>query len=188
MERGPLWTVGWKEYVDFPDWGLRRIKVKIDTGARTSALDVARYDLREAGGGGLIAQLGLALDRKHPERLTVVHTPVLKMIVVANSGGAREERPLIETRVRLGPVTKRVCLTVTSRAGMRFPMILGRKALEGDFLVDVSQKYLLRKIQSGARGQGPGARPNQEPGVGSQRPSRGQGSGAGGQGRTGEAV
>ena len=53
-------------------------------------------------------------------------------------------RPLIETALRLGPVCKRVLLTVTNRAGMRFPMILGRKALEGDFVVDVSQKYLLR--------------------------------------------
>jgi hypothetical protein len=34
-------------------------------------------------------------------------------------------------------------LTVTSRAGMRCPMLLGREALEGMFVVDVSRKYLL---------------------------------------------
>lgn len=141
---GGPWRIGWKEYVDFPEWRLRRVKVKIDTGARTSALDVASYELREAEGGGLVAELRLALHRRHPERLTVIHTPVLRMVLVCNTSGIREQRPLVETSVRLGPVCKRLLLTVTNRAGMRFPMILGRKALEGDFVVDVSAKYLFR--------------------------------------------
>lgn len=135
--------VGWKEYITFPDWGLSRIKVKIDTGARTSALDVMSYELHQDG-LILVADLHLALERKHPERLTTVRTPVLRTVVVSNSSGIREQRPLIEAAIRLGPVTKRVRLTVTNRAGMRFRMILGRKALEGDFIVDVSRKYLLR--------------------------------------------
>jgi hypothetical protein len=142
MDNGP-YTVGWKEYVDFPDWKIRRVKVKIDTGARTSALGVVRCELRVAG-RGLVADLHLGLYRRHPEKVRVVQVPVLRMVVVSNSGGAQEERPLIETRLRLGPVVKRVCLTVTNRERMLFPVILGRKALEGDFLVDVSRKYLLR--------------------------------------------
>jgi hypothetical protein len=136
-------TIGWKEHVDFPDWGIRRVKVKIDTGARTSALDVLRYDLRQTE-AGLVADLCLALSRKHPERVTVVTAPVLKTVLVANSMCIREQRPLIETVIRLGPITKRVRLTITNRSGMLFRMILGRKALEGDFVVDVSRKYLLR--------------------------------------------
>jgi hypothetical protein len=136
-------VIGWKEYVDFPEWGVRRVKAKIDTGARTSALDVASYELRDSA-GGRIAELRLALHRKRPQRLTVIEVPVLDTVVVANSTGMREWRPLIEATVRLGRITKRVRLTITNRAGMRFPMILGRKALEGDFVVDVSRKYLLR--------------------------------------------
>ncbi len=142
---GPL-LIGWKEYVAFPEWGLERIKVKIDTGARTSALGAVSYELREVEGRGLFALLRLALRRKQPKRLTLVEVPVLRMIVVRNSTGMPEERPLIETVMRLGPVSKRILLTVTHRTGMRFPMILGRKALEGDFIVDVSKKYLLRRM------------------------------------------
>lgn len=136
-------VLGWKEYVDFPDWGLRRVKVKIDTGARTSALDVAGYELHP-GVNGLTAELRLALNRRHPERIKVVRVPVLARVVVRNTSGAPEERLLVETAVRLGPVVKPVRLTVANRSGMRFPVILGRKALEGDFVVNVAQKYLLR--------------------------------------------
>jgi hypothetical protein len=144
LGKTPL-LIGWKEYVDFPDWHLRRVKVKIDTGARTSALDAAGYVLREDKEVGWIAELHLALDRQQPQQLTVVELPVLKMVVVSNSSGMRQQRPLVEATIRLGPITKRVRLTVTDRSRMRFPMILGRKALEGDFVVDVSKKYLLRK-------------------------------------------
>ncbi len=139
--------LGWKEYVALPDLGVPRLKAKIDTGARTSVLDVQSYDLREEPGVGLVAVLRLALRRRHPERLTELTAPVRRLVVVSNSGGVREQRPLIETTLRLGPVCKRITLTVTNRATMRFRMLLGRKALEGDFLVDVGQKYLMRKQQ-----------------------------------------
>jgi len=139
--------VGWKEYVEFPDWGVHRVKAKIDTGARTSVLDVVRYELHNAPDGGLVAELGLHLHRKRPDELTMVRVPVLRTVVVRNSGGASEERPLIETTLRLGPVVKRILLTVTRRASMRFRMLLGRKALEGDFVVDVSRKYLCRRMK-----------------------------------------
>ena len=151
---GPPFRIGWKEVVDFPEWELRGIKVKIDTGARTSALDVNEYELRPTGDGGVIAELRLALNRRYPDRLTMVRTPVLMMVTVCNSSGVREERPLIETSLRLGPVTKRVQLTIANRACMRFPMILGRKALEGDFVIDVSQKYLMGRPHKAGRRRG----------------------------------
>jgi hypothetical protein len=140
----PRHVLGWKEFVRFVDWPLRRVKAKIDTGARTSALDVLSYQLHERP-SGLMTTLRLALDPRHADCVQEVVTPVLKMVVVCNSGGMREQRPLVETTLRLGAVTKLVRLTITNRASMRFRMILGRKALEGDFLVDVGEKYLLRR-------------------------------------------
>ncbi len=140
-------TIGWKEYVALPDLGVRRLKAKIDTGARTSALDVACCELRSAPGAGLEAELSLALDHRHPEQLVTISVPVVRVVMVRNSGGVCEERPVVETTLRLGPVTKRILVTVTSRPSMRFRMLLGRKALEGDFVVDVSRKYLLKSAR-----------------------------------------
>jgi len=136
--------IGRQEYLDFPEWDLHHLRVKIDTGACSSALDVAAYELKEGPDGQLIAYLRLALNRRHPGRLTEVKTPVVKMVMVRSSIGMRESRPLIETLMRLGPIDKRIRLTITNRASMRFRMILGREALAGNFIVDVSQRYLLR--------------------------------------------
>jgi hypothetical protein len=135
--------IGWKERLDFPEWGLKRVRVKIDTGARTSALGVAACEIVEIPGRGKVARLRLVLNRRRPGRVRVVETPVLDTVVVSNSAGAREERPLVEAEVRIGPVRKRIRLTITNRAAMRFPMILGREALAGDFIVDVSRQNLL---------------------------------------------
>jgi hypothetical protein len=147
---GGLLRIGRKEYLEFSEWQLRRIRVKIDTGARTSALDVARYEVSEPDeDGGRMATLWLALDRRHPERLRRVETPVLKTVVVRNTAGHSEERPVVETVVRLGPVTKRIRLTITNRSSMLYRMILGREALAGNFVVDVSRKYLLRARSGG---------------------------------------
>jgi hypothetical protein len=141
---GPL-CIGWKEHLDFPEWGLRHVKVKVDTGARTSALDVEDYELLPTSEGGTVARLRLALHRRRPHKVVWVEAPVLRVVEVCNSSGVRERRPLIEALVRLGPVQKCILVTIANRKAMRFRMILGRQALAGDFVVDVSRKYLLRK-------------------------------------------
>jgi hypothetical protein len=146
-------TIGWKERISFPDWGLRRVKVKIDTGARTSALGAVYYEVLDLPGGDRVVDLVLALDRKAPANQAKLRVPVLGTVRVRNSSGQCELRPVVETRVRLGPLTKVVRFTVTNRAQMRFPVILGRLALAGDCLVDVSRKYLLRKKRRTAGGE-----------------------------------
>jgi hypothetical protein len=142
-------VIGWKEVVELPEWGIRRLRIKADTGARTSAIDVLKYAIDEADAAGPVVELELALDPRHRERVQVVRAPLLGQVLVRNSGGQRECRPLVETTLRLGPVTKRVRLTVANRAGLRFRMLLGRQALLGDFLVDVGQKYLWKRVAGG---------------------------------------
>ncbi|MGH9676663.1 MAG: ATP-dependent zinc protease family protein [Candidatus Acidiferrum sp.] len=137
-------TIGWKEYITFPEWGVPLVKAKIDTGARTSALDAKRCELIHRS-TGLLARLELSLIRRHPETVLVVELPVIRLVVVASSNGDRQERPVIETTICLGPITKRLELTVTDRSPMLMPVLLGRSALAGTFIVDALSKYLLGK-------------------------------------------
>jgi hypothetical protein len=154
-------TVGWKEYLDLPELGLFRLKAKVDTGARTSTLHVESMAVLEVQpDGSELVELVIGPDRRRPELRVRARARVLRRIEVMDSGGHLELRPLIETELVLGPVRKRILLTLTDRSGMLFRMILGRKALEGDFRVDVSGKYLFRKWH-----------PRRSPG--SRRPARG---------------
>jgi hypothetical protein len=140
----PPHLIGWKEYVEFPEWDLLRVRVKIDTGARTSALGVEEYRVLPADDGlGEIVELHLLLNRRRRGRTIVARLPVMRRIRVRNSGGLAEERPAVETVIRLGPITKRVTFTITRRPEMLVPVLIGRAALAGDFLVDVSRPFLL---------------------------------------------
>ena len=145
-------VVGWKEYLALPELGIGRLKAKVDTGARTSTLHVAALRvLVEHRDGTAELELSLPWDRHDRSpggqtgRVKIARAFMLRRVTVTDSGGHREIRPLIATEMVLGPVRKRILLTLTDRSGMLFRMILGRKALEGDFLVDVARKYLQGK-------------------------------------------
>jgi hypothetical protein len=145
MARESPIVIGWKERVSFPDWGVRKVRVKIDTGARTSALGADFYSLADDPQLGRVVELTVTFDRKRPERQTSIRAPLLGQAIICNSSGMKEQRPLIETMVRVGPVNKVVRFTITNRTRMRFPVILGRRALAGDFLIDVEQAFTQKK-------------------------------------------
>jgi hypothetical protein len=144
---GEIRTVGWKEYLDLPELGISRLKAKVDTGARTSTLHVDSLEVLEVLPDGTeMVEIVVGPDRRRPDVQVRSQARVLKRMRVVDSGGHPEVRPVVETELVLGPVRKRILLTLTNRSGMLFRMILGRKALEGDFRVDVASKYLFRKF------------------------------------------
>jgi len=155
-------VIGWKEYVGLPALGLASLKAKVDTGARTSSLHVvAIRDLGEPTDGEAELEITIAPDRRHPERLVLTRVKQLARIRVTDSGGHTELRPVIETLLVLGPVEKRIRLTLADRSTMLFRMILGRKALEGDFVVDVSKKYLQPRPPAGSNPRSAAATPEE---------------------------
>ena len=94
-------AIGWVEAAALPEWKVRRIRAKMDTGARTSALDVPHYHLVDTDQGTLV-ELHLALSRHQRTKVKRVRTPLLRMVMVQTSCGTRERRPVVETVLRLG--------------------------------------------------------------------------------------
>jgi hypothetical protein len=133
--------VGWKERLEFPDWGLRRLRAKIDTGARTSALHAERYTVEETADGPIVRLwLDLAPGKFEAKEVCL---PMVRLATVRSTTGIRERRPVIAPLVTLGPVTGPIQFTLTNRQRMRFRIILGREALAGRFHIDPSRAYLL---------------------------------------------
>lgn len=133
------YTLGWTERVSFPDWGIGLMEAKVDTGAATSALHVE--DMRVFKSGRV--EFRVVLDRSNPRDGVVVKAPILKWARVRSSNGEYTKRCFVPARVQIGPVLKEIELSLVSREKMLFRMLLGRKALENDFLVDVSRRHIL---------------------------------------------
>lgn len=132
-------VIGWSECVDFPLWDLYGVRAKCDTGARTSALHVEEFDLLPGGQ----VHFEIILSRKNPNKRARVTAPISRWGRVRSSTGEFKVRCFVKTLVTIGHVTKEIEISLVSREKMRFRMLLGRSALERDFLVDVSHRGVL---------------------------------------------
>lgn len=132
-------TVGWNEYVDLPEWGVRRLGAKVDTGARTSALHVDRIELLPRGR----IRFDVVVHRTKRDRHVHVRTKIVRRARVKSSNGQFERRYFVKTTLALGPIEKEIEISLVDRGSMVHRMLLGRTALRGDFVVDVSRRHLL---------------------------------------------
>ncbi len=132
-------VIGWREFLALPEWGIPRIKAKADTGARTSALHVA--DLEELPGGRARFRV---VVRESPRLKTVpVEAEVVRVAQVKPTPTKVERRLVVATTMRLAGVERRIEIALVCRRGMLCRMLLGRRALDGAFLVDPATKYRL---------------------------------------------
>jgi len=76
-------------------------------------------------------------------RGSVARVVVEETLVVRDSGGHAERRPVIETTLVIGGVKRRIRVTLTDRGDMLFPMLVGRTALGETFLIDPAARHLL---------------------------------------------
>lgn len=130
-------VLGWREYVDFPEWNVSGIEAKIDTGARTSAIHVE--DVVPKRGNRI--QFHLVTSKKKPFKHVRIVADLVRITRIRSSTGHTQERYIVATTVRIGAARRRVELSLVGRDKMLCRMLLGRTALSG-LLVDPERKYV----------------------------------------------
>ncbi|AEI49984.1 ATP-dependent zinc protease family protein [Runella slithyformis] len=127
--------IGRTDIGDFPDLGLTDVRVKVDTGAYTSAIHCYNVKLIDEQ---LVFDLPAHKGKKR--KRFVAKTFELKSI--KNSFGKTEMRYVIRTRIVLFGQVFQTEFSLADREQMRYPVLLGRKLLRNRFLVDVSLENL----------------------------------------------
>lgn len=136
----PTQTVaGWREKVDLPEWGIRRVRAKLDTGARTSAIDVAQFEL--------IDDERVRFEivyRDRPTRKTKwIESRYTRVTTVKPSSGEPQSRVMCLTTIQIGHQEFETEIGLVCRKGMLCRMLIGRSALAGRFYVNSSRKYVV---------------------------------------------
>lgn len=148
MKQEQLPIIGWREQLALPDLGVREVKAKIDTGARSSALhafDVETFD-RD---GKRMVRFKVHPYQRDARQTVTAEAELFDQRQVRNSGGQTQVRPVIQTTVELNGDRWSIELTLTNRDVMGFRMLLGRQAVRKRFLVDAGRSFL--RTSTGSR-------------------------------------
>lgn len=142
--------MGWKEQASLPELGITRLRTKLDTGAKSNALhveDLTVVEELEATDERTGAPLPLLVftvlaGRRDQPRPVRVEAPAVALRTVRDTGANHEVRYVVRIHVVCGPLdVPGADVTLTSRAGMNFRMLLGRRLLAGRCLVDPERGY-----------------------------------------------
>ena len=130
--------IGRREWFSIPEYGVDWVRGKIDTGARSSSLHATEIEAFERDGAEWVCFKTIDdLECK---------APVVFVKQVKSSNGILAKRYFVEVVAETLDDQEHVLLvSLTNRAAMKCPLLLGRRALMG-FLVDSSRSQLLGKI------------------------------------------
>lgn len=135
-------TIGRKDKADFPLLDLYNIDIKIDTGAYTSSIHCHHIEESQDANGlkSISFQLMDPLHQNYNNKFFKV--TLFKEKLIKNSFGVSEKRYLIETVIKLFGKEIPIELSLSERGEMKYPVLIGRKLLNGRFIVDTT-KYNL---------------------------------------------
>lgn len=137
-----LTIIGRSEPIAFVGYDkLVAIPAKIDTGAYRSAVHADNIYVDDQ------QQLHFTLFAGHPtcgNCATEVVTDKFATTSISNSFGDTEERYEVEFKVKLGPKVFKESFTLANRVKKIYPILLGRKLLNGRFLIDPAFSGLSR--------------------------------------------
>ncbi|MGM0516654.1 MAG: ATP-dependent zinc protease [Pseudomonadota bacterium] len=136
----PRQIIGWREHIALPDLAIDRIKAKVDTGARTTALHAEGIEEFRRDGRVWVRFL---TPPYHGSDCEPVSARVIDRREIRNTSGIPQERPIIHTTLVIGHRHWGIDISLTDRTEMGFDLILGRTALRRHrLLVDPGRSFL----------------------------------------------
>ncbi len=140
MKKKEKGVIGWREWASLPDLEITKIKMKVDTGARSSSLhafDIEAYKKR----GKEYVKFSVHPVQRNSKKTITCHAEVLEYRKVKSSNGQSELRPVILTDIVLLDEQWTIEVTLTNRDEMGFRMLLGRASFRDAFFVDAGKSY-----------------------------------------------
>ncbi len=135
--------IGRTDKVDLPELGLEEVQAKIDTGAYTSAIHCSKIHIDSTKEGKELLVYTISGSRLGKGmRARIFKTDTFKLKKIRSSNGQVQLRYVIKTKLKLFNKVFNTEFSLSDRSHMKNPILIGRKLLNGRFLVDVAEEDL----------------------------------------------
>lgn len=128
---------GWVEWIELGDERIRK-KGKLDSGALTSSLDAREIEEFRRDGR---RHVRFELHDRDSGEVTTLEKRIKRFVRIVRHSGNHQRRPVIEMDLCLGRTLHSVEFTLIDRSNFNYPVLLGRRALDGYALVDSGETF-----------------------------------------------
>lgn len=131
--------MGRREWLSLPELGIDMLTAKVDTGAYTSSLNATESKIYEQDGKQMVS----FKTTSHHGQVIACEAPLVSRKRIKSSTGIARNRLVIKTMVKLpGGFQWEVFFSLADRSVMKCPLLLGRRALSGYFVVDTQVSHI----------------------------------------------
>ncbi|WP_461533133.1 30S ribosomal protein S6--L-glutamate ligase [Sinomicrobium sp.] len=135
-------VVGSEEWVGLTQLNIPAIKVRVDSGAKTSALHAMNINPFQRNNETWVNFDVFPIQHNGKKHISC-EAKVIDRRIIKSSTGTRENRYVIKTALHINGSSWDIELTLTNRDSMGYRMLLGREAMMGRMLVDPESSFLL---------------------------------------------
>ena len=136
-----LVQIGRVEKINIPKLDLYNIDAKIDTGAYRGTIHAE--EIREIVKENTKILEFNVVDESSSENTKILHqTSDYRIVKVRSSQSPLDDRYAIPVVLEIAGKKIKTELSLSDRKELRYPILIGRKALKNRFLIDVSKEYI----------------------------------------------
>lgn len=137
--------VGSEEWISLTDLNIPAIKVRVDSGAKTSSLHAVNISPFQRNTETWV-NFDVFPIQNNGKKMVTCEALVIDKRIVKSSTGNRENRFVIKTQLKIDENAWDIEVTLTNRDSMGYRMLLGREAMSGRIIVDPESNFLLGVI------------------------------------------
>ena len=132
-----LTPLGWREWVFLPSFNDFKLKAKIDTGARTSAMHATNIQIYRKNGSEMVR-----FQIYQSQSFLDIDTELVSYKKIKSSFGQTETRPTVYMKIKIGTEIWSTEITLAQRAKLTYPMLIGRNTLNKRHIIHSHRSYL----------------------------------------------
>ena len=132
-----LTPLGWREWVFLPSYNDFKLKAKIDTGARTSAIHATNIQIYQKDSSEMVK-----FQIYQSQSFLDIDTELISYKKIKSSFGQTEIRPTVHMKIQIGKEIWLTEITLAHRANLTYPMLIGRNSLNKKHIIHSHKSYL----------------------------------------------